>query len=343
MRRYPPILLAATVLAVLSGCQQQAPPSAALPPLVRAHQVSVAPDAGLELAGSFAAEQRVRLGFKQGGVIAALDVEEGQHVSRGQLVGQLDDADARAALRTAQAARDKAQRDAERAKRLAGQGAVPSSLRDDTESQLEAAEARLAQARDALERTHLTTPVAGTVFLRLAEPGETVGSGNPVLVIDSSGRLVARAGATERELAALKVGAAATLVLVDGTTLPGRVTSVATTPNAEDGLYAVEATPQAQKQRALLPGESVKLRFARALSGGVVRIPLEALVNRRDRDFVFVLEAAGSSARVRLAPVTVAHVEGTTIVLREGLRGGERIVAEGAYFLQDGQAVRVLE
>ena len=165
----------------------------------------------IELRGSVAARSRIKLGFKLAGVVAQVRVEEGDAVRKGQLLAALDDVDARAQLRVALAYRDKARRDADRAARLAQEGAVATSVRDDALSQLEAAEARVAQAQDALGRTRLLAPAAGTVFARLAEPGETVGSGTPILVLDTTDALVVKAAATARELGALRLGQQASL------------------------------------------------------------------------------------------------------------------------------------
>jgi RND family efflux transporter MFP subunit len=338
MKRLIVILLAAVVPA---GCHKREEAAALLPPLVRAFDVAPSAQAQLALRGSVVAEQRVKLGFKQGGVIAALLVRAGDHVASGQVVGRMDDIDARSAVRMAQAARDKAQRDAERTERLLTGGAIPQSVRDDARNQLEAAEAQLGQAREAVERTQLRSPVTGTVFARLSEPGETVGSGNPVLVIDSSGELLVRAGATERERAQLRMGLTAVLETEGSATCSGRVTSIATTPNTDDGLYTVEVLPE--RAQGLLPGGLVMLRLSTPKGAGLLRIPLEALVHRDDKDHVFVLTHASTNVTARMRPITVDRVEGTTLVVREGLKDGERIVAEGAYFLQDGQSVRILE
>jgi RND family efflux transporter MFP subunit len=340
-------LLALAGLAIISvllvgACQRSAPVSSVPPPLVHTYEVAATSAAPLELRGTLGAAQRVRLGFKQAGVVAEVRVDEGDRVARGQVVARLTDVDARSLVRVAEAARDKAKRDAQRAERLSGEGAVPTSVRDDARSQLEATEAQLAQAHEALARTDLESPVAGTVFARIAEPGETVGSGNPVLIIDASTHLIARAGATERERDRLAVGKKASLVREDGSAMTGRVTSLATSPNAQDGLYTVEVTPDAPP-RDLLPGELVRLRFPGSHPGNVVPIPLDALVHRLDRDYVFVLQSSGDATVAHLRGVAVDHVEGTRLVIREGLSGGEKIVAEGAYFLQDGQTVRTVE
>jgi RND family efflux transporter MFP subunit len=335
-------LLTALVASMLAmACGRSDSPSASPTPLVRAHTVAPAAGAALELRGSVVAAHRVHLGFKQGGVVAAVLVDEGDRIAGGQLVARLDDVDARSFVRAALAGRDKARRDAERAQRLSQQGALPTSTRDDALSQLEAAEAQLAQAEDALERTRLRAPVSGTIFKRLSEAGETVGGGNPVLIIDSSDRLVVRAGATEGERARLTVGLPVSVVLDDGRTLDGRLSSLATTPDLQDGLYAVEVAPGASKP-PLLSGTLVRLRFAGSKQATQVRLPLEALIHRQGQDYVFVLEK-GSPARARLRAVDVSHVDGTDIVVRSGLSQGERVVAEGGYFLQDEQPVRIFE
>jgi RND family efflux transporter MFP subunit len=332
-----------TCLLVLSACNKPEAQTIVQIPLVRAHLARASPAAPLTLRGSVVAAQRVRLGFKLGGVIAWLGAEEGQQVKRGQVVGRLDDTTARAAFRMAQAARDKAKRDADRAERLAGTGALPLSLRDDARTGLEAAEAALTTASEALGRMQLVSPSTGTVFIRLAEPGETVGPGMPVLVIDSTARLTVRAGATERELAHLTPGLAATLQLADGTALPGRIKSLARTPNIEDGLFSVALIPDGPSPSKLLTGALVRVLFAQEKEKPSIRLPLDSLVNRRDQDFVFILEPDVKGFLARLHPIVVERISGTEVIVSQGLAGGERIVAEGAYFLQDRQPVRILE
>lgn len=319
-------------------CSRHPGSSAPPPPLVEVVALAAQTDQPIELRGSVAARSRIRLGFKQPGVVAEVRAQEGDAVRQGQLLATLDEVDARAQLRVAAAHREKAGRDAERATRLVSEGAMASSVRDDALSQLEAAEAQVAQAEDALARTRLLAPAAGTVFARLAEPGETVGAGVPIVVLDTTGTVVVKAAATARERRLLRVGQAARLTGDAGETFAGRVTSVATTPDPADGLYTIEVTPDGG--RRLLPGTLLRVRFAPGRQAAELRIPLEAVVHRQDRDFVFLLE---SGEKVRQVPVEVDEAEGHEIVVRSGLRGGERLVAEGAYFLQDGQRVRTIE
>lgn len=331
---------ASALLLTLVACGQKVAAPVVEAPMVLAHRVQTGDEGALTLRGVVSARSRMRLGFRQPGILASVGVREGDVVRSGQVLARLDDSDARAQLQAVTAQRDKARRDADRAARLATEGAVPTSLRDDALNQLQAAEAQLAIAQEALNRTRLIAAAAGTVFQRVAEPGESLGSGNPVLIVDETARLVLKVGVTDRDLKRLKEGQTVTVTPEDGSpSFPGRVSSVAPSPSPEDGLYAVEIAPAST--RKLTAGVLMQVRFE-GPQLQAVRIPLDALVHRSDRDFVFVLEGA-NPIKTKLQPVEVSKGEGKTLLLRGGLKGGERIVAEGAYFLQDGQTVRVRE
>ena len=331
---------APVVLILLVGCDPKVEAPVVEAPLVVAHQVQAGDEGPLTLRGIVSARSRMRMGFRQPGILASVAVREGDAVRSGQVLAHLDDSDARAQVQAATALRDKARRDAERAARLASEGAVPTSLRDDALNQLQASEAQLSIAQEALHRTRLVAAASGTVFQRVAEPGESLGAGNPVLIVDETAKLLLKVGVTDRDLKRVKEGQPVTVTPEDGgVAFPARVNSVAAAPSPEDGLYLVEITPTSA--RKLTAGVLMQVRFD-GPQLQAVRIPLDALVHRQDRDFVFLLEG-NNPPKARLHPVEVGKGEGKALLLRGGLKGGERIVAEGAYFLQDGQAVRVRE
>ncbi|MFN8010527.1 MAG: efflux RND transporter periplasmic adaptor subunit [Holophagaceae bacterium] len=327
----------AAILSLACGSKRaSAPPP---PPAVKSAVVAPAADAPLLLRGTIAADSRLRLGFKTGGILAAVLVKEGDRVAKGQVLARLDPAEAQAQLRAAAAQRDKAKRDWIRADRLATEGALAASARDDARTALEAAEAGLAVAQEAVARMTLSSPATGTVFQRVAEPGESIQAGNPVLLVDETGSLTVKVGVTDRDLRRLRPGQGALLVPEDGSApVKGRVASLAPTPNPADGLYAVEVKPEGAP-KGWQPGVLIGVRFDGAAADPSIRVPLEALVHRQDRDWVFQV----AEGRARLVPVVLGRTEGREIVVREGLKGGERVVTEGAYFLQDGQAVRVVD
>lgn len=87
-------------------------------------------------------------------------------------------------------------------------------------AQYEASKTAVAQAKRQLDYTHLFSPIAGVVSVRLAEQGQVVSAGQPVLRIAELGRPWVRAFLSEQDLARVKLGQAAE-VRVDG--LPNKV------------------------------------------------------------------------------------------------------------------------
>lgn len=325
-------------LASCTGTRQFPPP---MPPLVKSCIVEDSAWQPLELRGSVASEGRLKLGFKTPGILSSLLVREGDVVRAGQVLAGLDGIDARTQLQSAKATLDRVRREAERAERLAAEGVLPANDRADARNRLEDAEAQWRLAQDGMSRTRLVAPATGTVYQRLAEPGEAMAAGSTVLILDTTERPVIRAGVTERELARLRTGQEAVLLPEDGTApFKGRIRSLGAAPGASDGLYAIEVLPE---RLDLRPGTLLKVRIEGHGDPGTMRIPFPALVHRQDRDFVYVIEGRGPDCSVKARPVDVAKTDGRDVLLRQGLKASERIVAEGAFFLEDGQAVRILE
>ena len=81
--------------------------------------------------------------------------------------------------------------------------------RAQTDAQADAAGRTLALARNRLGRTHIASPLGGSVLERLAEPGEIVAAGQPLAVIANLGRIRLRIFVSERDLGRIRLGAPA--------------------------------------------------------------------------------------------------------------------------------------
>jgi RND family efflux transporter MFP subunit len=305
------------------------------------------PEAVLTRRGSVSAGARLRLGFNAAGVVSFLEARTGDVVKKGQLLAKLKDADATFALQAAEAYHARAQRDYRAADLLVTTGALAVAQRDDAQSALRVAAANESAAAESLGQRQLRAPIEGTVLERLAEPGEAVGPGAPVLVIEDTKRLVVKVGVTEAELSRVQAGQGANVIL-DGSDAPIRatVTSLAPAPG-DDGLYSVEVSPEATPSGngakvTFRSGTLVTVRFDDRAATPAVHAPLDALVYRDDKTWVFVVGGADDT-RAHLREVAVDRADGKDVLVRAGLADGDRIVREGAQFLEDGQPVRVIE
>jgi RND family efflux transporter MFP subunit len=234
---------------------------------------------------------------------------------------------------------DKTRRDDALAEHLASSGAGTTLSRQDARTKLQSAEASLAVANETLQRTRLVAPVSGIVYQRLVEPGEAVNAGAPVLLIDETQRPVVKVGVTDRDLTRLRTGqrARVSVETLPASEVSAAISSIAPSPDPTDGQYLVQLTPD--PGAPLRPGTLATVHFEDA-QAATLQVPLDALVHRRDRDWVAVVEGGDGHQVAHLRAITAGRIAGKAATVLLGLRPGERIITEGAAFLRDGQSVQ---
>jgi membrane fusion protein (multidrug efflux system) len=156
---------------------------------------------------------------KVAGYVKAVGVTDNQQVKAGTLLVSIDPRDfevarshAEAAVRLAQAERDKAAADARRARELFGREEVSKQELDHAEADTQVADAKLSQAAAALERAKLDLEYAtieaaidGRVTKKSVEPGQYVQVGQPLLTLVSTAVWVS-ANFKESQLNEMRVG-----------------------------------------------------------------------------------------------------------------------------------------
>lgn len=328
-----PLVFAVLLLGAAAVPARPGPAEAPTPARVRA--VHAAAPAGTSWApASVAASERATVSTRASAAVRAVHVREGQRVARGQPVVSLSDADLRGALRAAEAGRAAAVAHERRIRMLvAEQAAAPAQLEVAT-AQRAQAEAALAAARANLEYAQLRAPFAGTVQSRQVEPGDLVGPGQPLLVLEGDA-LELVASLAEGEAEGLAVG---TKLRYEADGIHGAAVITALTPGRDPvthrrGLRArIERPP-----RELRSGAFARLEVrAPAGEGERAWVPRTALVERGDLTGVFVA-AAG---RAELRWISVGEAAGEGVWIRAGLRPDETVVDDpGA--LRDGARVEV--
>jgi RND family efflux transporter MFP subunit len=343
------------------GCDEP-PDQASQPRPVAWTEASAADGARVRrISGVIQRPERAPVSFEVPGRIERIPVEIGDEFARGDVLAEIDDrpyrltlsqrraelAEARSDLRLAEA-------DFARAERLVEQGAVSEAEFDAAESRLESARSRVdtleaivSLAEEDLADTRITAPYDGAVAGRLAEPAQQVEPGMPVLEIQSTGeQFEVRVSAPETLVNALERGQehAVTVPVLDGTEFTGTVREVGadvTNRNAYPVVLRIDGDTG-----MLRAGMTAEVRFViddDADTGGWVAIPVTAYVGsgEDDRGHVFVIDDERSVAVRR--DVTLQTLRGEQALVSGELAAGERVVAKGADFVRDGQAVRLLD
>jgi RND family efflux transporter MFP subunit len=273
--------------------------------------------------------------------IAVVHVSQGEKVGVGTALVSFEQAPFVAAAQSADAALLGAERNYERARRLADAGIVPKKDADQAATELAQARAAATTARRTAQLAVLRAPIAGVVTKLNAPLGAQVDVSQPIVEVADLGAVDIIFNVSPSDAARVAPGASVALSAGEsakGEPLGvGHITDVGGTVDSATRSVAVRAVaPPAA--RPLRIGETIFGEISTAVHPRAIIIPVAALVPEGDGYKVFVV-GAGNVARER--KVTVGRRNETTAEILSGLAEGELVVTEGAYGLED--SVRVAQ
>jgi membrane fusion protein, multidrug efflux system len=264
--------------------------------IVRRERIS----AGPPVSGELRAEHEATARAEVGGSISNLRVQEGDTVRRGQVLCRIeapaqDDTllSAEQGVRAAASALDVARRDAERTAVLASEGLI---ARRDVETAakgvaageaaLAEAVARVAGAREQLQKSVVRAPIAGVVSTRAAHDGDVIAPGAPVMTIIDPSRMQFVASVPADAVGALRPGATVEFRLpaYERERFTGRITRISP---------AVDPLTRQVQIYVAVPNRPQRLVAGLFAEGRVTTATREALVAPAD-----AVEASGESASV---------------------------------------------
>lgn len=221
------------------------------------------------------------------GVVTAIHAEEGDHVTKGQLLAVIANPTLEGAFQRAAAERERARTEAATAERLHAQGALSRAELDLARNALATAETAYAEATNTKGFTRLESPIAGTVATRGLRYGE-IAAGQPAFTIVDLDRLRIVVPLPERDLPRVKVGQRATLVSAydDKAVATGAVTRIAPVVDSASGTFRVTIGVD-PGQASLRPGQFVSVRVEVDRHEGVLTVPRRALVWEEGKPYVY--------------------------------------------------------
>jgi membrane fusion protein (multidrug efflux system) len=368
-------VIAALLSLLLAACDSSSGKQAAhggpgggMPPAA-VSTMTVQPKAVLapfEYTGQTAGSREVEVRARVRGILVARNFTEGGTVKRGQSLYTIDRAPFEAALAKAQAdlagaaARlEQGKRNAARLRPLYAEKAVSQKDYDDAvsaqaigEADLQAAQARLSEARLDLKYTRVEAPVSGIAGRSLPSEGTLV-SGPDVLLtritqvdpiwvnfgIPDADRLKMRSEAEAGRLLLPKDDRfEVRLQLADGqvysrtgwlTFADVRISGQTGTSDAR----AVLPNPDGK----LRPGQFVRVTLSGATRPDAVLVPQRAVLEGPQGKFVYVVDEK-STAQAR--PVEVGEWAGSDWIITGGLKAGERVIIDGVMRIGPGAPVK---
>ncbi len=238
--------------------------------------------AALQPTGEFVSPSRSEVAPKQPGRVAAVYVDAGSRVSRGQPLLTLETdyprievQRAEADLARARAAENDAHRDFDRKKGLLGNQSIPQATYDRSQSAYEQAQAARASAEASLSlaKQHVAdavmrSPITGVVSERRTDVGERLGEAGVAFVVEQTAPLKLRFSIPERYLGELRTGQMVT-ARVDpypGEAFTGRIKTVGGVIDPSTRTFFAEAE-FANADGRLRPGLFARIDLGHADAG----------------------------------------------------------------------------
>ncbi len=311
-----------------------------------------------EFVGQVEAARRSQVGFELAGRLAEVRVEEGDAVSTGSVIARLDvdrlearRAELRAALAQTRADLALASATRQRVEEAVDFNGVSLQEVDEARERERAlaATVRLAEARVAtidvdIEKSSVRAPYDAVVVRRLADEGQVLSAGQPVLELMEDAPPEARIGVAGEALGAVRAGENVDVLSKD-VRFSARVRAVL--PLRDEASRTVDVILELPPDAGLVPGDLIRMRLGRLLETPGFWVPVGALTEAsRGLWSLYVaepLETRGGPATHALARriVQVIHTDDDRAFVSGTLAEGEAVVSDGLQRVVPGQQVTI--
>lgn len=307
---------------------------------------------GLQANGNVSAWQEASIGAELNGLrLAAVNVNVGDVVRKGQVLAtlagettQAESLQAKAALMQAEASFENAKADADRARAIQDTGALSKSqiaqyltAEKVAKAQWEAAKAAYGATQVRLDNTRVLAPDDGVISARAASVGAVVGAGQELFRLVRGSRMEWRAEVTPTEVGRIRVGQKVRVTAATGTELAGQVRAIA--PGADPQTRNVLVFVDLPRHPDLKASTFAKGQFQLGQSTALT-VPAPSVVVRDGHSYVFVI---GANNKALQRKVQTGRRAGERVELLDGLKADESIAVRGAGFLNEGDLVKVTQ
>ncbi|MCG8616961.1 MAG: efflux RND transporter periplasmic adaptor subunit [Desulfobacterales bacterium] len=351
LRKETIILACAAGLVLTAACEkkEEAPPAEVVRPVKVMTVTPTGAGAVMTYPGKTRANRRVDLSFKVPGPLVELPVEEGQQVKKGTLIARILPRDFKIALDQAKAQAVNAERQYDRYKELYVRRQVSKADFDRFKAERDVAAARLQDAKNALKDTYLRAPFDGIVAKRYVDNFEEIQAKQPIVFFQDNSKIEVLVDAPETVIANLRqddenIDAYATFAAAPDKKFPLALKEYSTEADPQTQTYQVVLIMDPPKGLNILPGMTATVT-GKHVSGatGEPRVVIPAISVMEDasgNSFVWVLDKTAMT--VKKHTVAAGEMTGAgSIIVRDGLAGGETIVTSGVTKLRDGMKVSI--
>ncbi len=297
-----------------------------------------------EVQGDVATDDNIIIFPEYSGLLTQVNVDEGDEVTKGQVLARIDDGGLSSQLAQLEAQAALAKTTFERRKRLWEQNIGSEIQFLDAKTNYEAAQNSVNQLKSQISKTVVRAPFSGVIDEVFTENGEVVNPGQSQLFrLISLKDMYVEADVPENYLTKIKKGTSVKIQISSiGKELDGKVSQVGNNINPNNRTFKVQISiPNSEGN--IKPNQIATILLNDYTSDESVIIPEGTIQkNAMGESLVYILgESSNDSIGVaQKVIVETGYTYNDSIEVTNGLQSGQILIVEGAKNLRDGQEIK---
>ncbi|MCF6129300.1 efflux RND transporter periplasmic adaptor subunit [Flavobacterium sp. AS60] len=293
----------------------------------------------LDIQGNVNTKENILVQPEFSGTLTSLTVKAGDRVSRGQILGRVDDGGLSQQLASAQNQYSLAKTTFERQKNLWDKKIGSEIQYLQAQTQMVSAQKAVAQINAQLARTVIRAPFSGTIDEVFAEKGQVVApSATGLMRIVNLGNMYVSTSVPETYIGKLRLGDQVDVYLSSlGKTYKGKVRQVGSYINPNNRTFGIEVSVP-NPENLLRPNQVAKLKITDYTSKNAIVVPTGVIQEDGKGDqYVYVVEGSnGKTGTAKKVVVKVGKSSDNVTEILSGLSANDIIVTEGANTISEG-------
>lgn len=287
--------------------------------------------------GTLLANEEVQLHPEMSGRVIGVYIQEGKHVTKGELLLKINDAELRAELRRKQVEELQASNEEDRRRKLFEIKAISQEEYDKSLNALRIIQAEREAIESQLAETEIRAPFDGIIGLRHVSEGGYVSPSVLIATMQDTDPMKVEFSVPEKYARLLKSGTDINVRVGDDSEgRKGTVYAVESMIDPETRTIKARArTPNSDGQ--LVPGAFAKVEITLEQIPNAIVVPSEAVIPDIAGETVFVCKGG----KARTTPVISGIRTERGIQIIQGLAPNDTLIVSGILQLTDGRGVQV--
>lgn len=293
--------------------------------------------------GNFIPKQELNFLSENAGRVKAIFVDEGDRVTKGQILARVDAEIINTDRETAQATYQNAQRDQARYQSSFETGGVTQQQLDQAKLSTQNAKLRLQASQRKVSDANIKAPFNGIVNKRYIEVGAFVtAQGTQLFELVDVSKLKLKVSVNESQVANLKIG---DMIDIKSSVFPtdkftGKVTFIAAKADATLN-FPIEIEVNNTNKNTLKAGMYGTAVFKFPKQAPSILIPRTSFVGSVSSNQVFILDKANNTSKIR--KVVAGRILDENVEILDGLKEGETVITSGQINLAEGTPVSIVK